>query len=388
MRLAILASHPIQYQAPWFRGLAQAADVTVFFAHRQTASEQAAAGFGVPFDWDVDLLNGYRHVFLRNVSASPSVHGFRGCDTPEIAGIIQREKFDAFIVNGWYLKSFLQAAAACRRAGTPVLIRGDSQLGTSQAFLKRAVKQVTHRILLRRFDGFLYVGRRNAEYLEHYGAPGDRLFFVPHFVDNTWFASRAAEALPQRDALRTSWGASPESIVALFVGKLVGHKRPFDLLSALAAGADKNTIAVFVGSGELEGDLRAQATELGVKAHFAGFKNQSELPLFYSSADALVVPSQETWGLVVNEAMGCGTPAVVSTAAGCLPDMIDEHGTGFSFPFGNTYVLMERLRMVGQKKQSGHDWRPALRTKLQTYSLETAVSGTMTAIKAVRETKR
>src|ERR1043166_1311316 len=110
MRLGILASHPIQYQAPWFRGLAQVADVTVFFAHRQSAMEQAQAGFGVAFDWDVDLLGGYRHVFLQNISANPSVNDFRGCDTPEIAEIIQREKFDAFIVNGWYLKSFLQAA--------------------------------------------------------------------------------------------------------------------------------------------------------------------------------------------------------------------------------------------------------------------------------------
>src|SRR2546423_13812569 len=98
MRVGILASHPIQYQAPWFRGLAQVTDITVFFAHRQTAAEQAEAGFGVAFDWDVNLLAGYRHVFLRNVSTSPSVNEFGGCDTPEIVDIIQREKFDAFIV--------------------------------------------------------------------------------------------------------------------------------------------------------------------------------------------------------------------------------------------------------------------------------------------------
>jgi glycosyltransferase involved in cell wall biosynthesis len=389
MRLGILASHPIQYQAPWFRGLAQVADVTVFFAHRQTASEQAAAGFGVAFDWDVDLLSGYRHVFLRNVSTSPSVNQFNGCDTPEIAEIIQREKFDAFIVNGWYLKSFLQAATACRRAGTPVFIRGDSQLGTTQSFLKRAVKQVTHRLLLRRFDGFLYVGQRNAQYLEHYGAPKERMFFVPHFVDNAWFAARAAEALPQREAVRASWGAGPESIVALFVGKLIEKKRPSDLVRALGVGAGPNTLAVFVGSGDLENSLRALAKELGVNVHFAGFKNQSELPLHYGSADVLVLPSNagETWGLVVNEAMACGLPAIASDAVGCVPDLIEEHETGFSFPVENAHALMERLRLVEQKKRAGHEWRPALQNKLQTYNLETAVSGTVRAINRVLESR-
>jgi glycosyltransferase involved in cell wall biosynthesis len=385
MRLGILASHPIQYQAPWFRGLAQVADVTVFFAHRQTAAGQADAGFGVAFDWDIDLLACYRHMFLRNIASVPSVNEYGGCDTPEIAEIIPREKFDAFIVNGWYLKSFLQAAAACRRARTPVFIRGDSQFGMSPSLLKRAVKELTHRILLRRFDGFLYVGRHNAEYLAHYGAPKERMFFVPHFVDNAWFASRAAEALPQRDTLRASWGVTPDSVVALFVGKFVEKKRPSDLLQALGAGKNPRTMAVFVGSGELEQSLREEANALGVKVHFAGFKNQSELPGLYASADVLVLPSNagETWGLVVNEAMACGLPAIVSDAVGCVPDLIEEHQTGFSFPLGNAHALMERLSVVKQKKQTGHDWRPALQAKLQTYSLETAVTGTMRAIDTV-----
>ena len=60
-RLAIVASHPVQYQAPWFRALARVTDLTVFFCHRQDGAGQADAGFGVPFEWDVPLLNGYDH---------------------------------------------------------------------------------------------------------------------------------------------------------------------------------------------------------------------------------------------------------------------------------------------------------------------------------------
>ena len=90
MRLGILTSHPIQYQAPWFRALAGAADVEVFFAHRQTAAEQGKAGYGVAFEWDVDLLAGYRHRFLRNVAARPGVNDFSGCDTPELRDLMAR----------------------------------------------------------------------------------------------------------------------------------------------------------------------------------------------------------------------------------------------------------------------------------------------------------
>src|SRR5947209_8530298 len=54
MHLALVASHPVQYQAPLFRELARRFDLTVFFAHRATPQDQADAGFGVGFDWDVD----------------------------------------------------------------------------------------------------------------------------------------------------------------------------------------------------------------------------------------------------------------------------------------------------------------------------------------------
>ena len=381
MRLGILASHPIQYQAPWFRALAKELDLQVYFAHRQTAGGQADAGFDVPFNWDVDLLSGYQHFWLKNVSRSPSVNHYHGCDTPEIGGIIERGKFDAFIVCGWYLKSFLQAARACRRSGTPVFIRGDSQLGMSQSWLKRLVKEVTHRRLLRRFDGFLFVGQRNAEYLRHYGASEDRMFFVPHFVDNDWFAARATQCAPQRDQQRAVWGADANTLVTLFVGKLIKKKHGRDLLRALHHSKNKDMLAVFVGSGEMQNDLQSEARDRGVEARFEGFKNQSELPLYYASADVLVLPStgDETWGLVVNEAMACGLPAIVSTAVGCVPDMVEEGRTGFSFPLGNIGTLAERLNCIRQREQVGHDWRPELRAKLADYSIEAAVAGTLRA---------
>ena len=70
MRIGFLISHPIQYLAPLFRELAKQCDLTVFYAHRQTAEQQARAGFDVAFEWDVDLLSGYHSKFLHNVAHS------------------------------------------------------------------------------------------------------------------------------------------------------------------------------------------------------------------------------------------------------------------------------------------------------------------------------
>jgi glycosyltransferase involved in cell wall biosynthesis len=383
-RLGILTSHPIQYQAPWFRALVKQVEVQVFFAHRQTAAEQGKAGFGVAFEWDVDLLSGYPHHFLKNVSPQPGTDFYSGCDTPEIADIIAREKFDVFIVNGWYLKSYRQAMAACRAAGTPVLVRGDSQLRTPRPLLRRLGMELKQRGLLRQFDGFLAVGQRHREYLEHFGARSGRIFFAPHFVDNEWFAARAAEGRSRREELRKSWGADDKTFVALFAGKFMAEKQPLDLVAAVGAMPKTEALAVFVGGGEMEQAIRDNAASLGAPVCLAGFKNQSELPACYAAADVLVLPSKsESWGLVVNEAMACGLPAVVSDAAGCAPDLIDEGNTGFTFPAGNPKLLAKRLGTLLTLKRAGHDFGPALAEKMRVYNVETAVQGTLAAIKAV-----
>lgn len=392
MRLGILVSHPVQYQAPWFRALAQDLEsLEVFFAHRPDAVQQGA-GFGTGFQWDVDLFSGYRHRFLQNVARRAGPDHYFGCDTPEIGEIIRSGRFDAFIVSGWFLKCYWQAVRACHGTGVPVLVRGDSQLGTPRPLVRRLVKMATHRWMLRRFDGFLVVGQRNRQYLAHYGVPACRMFAAPHSVDNEWFASRAREGRPRRDAKRDCWGVHRETLVAVFVGKLVAEKRPNDILLALERLRDvhrADVATVVVGAGDLESELRAAAEKMRLPVHFAGFRNQTELPDLYAAADVLVLPSvSETWGLVVNEAMACGLPAIVSDAVGCAPDLIEEGQTGFTFPAGDVNALAERLARLARLKQAGHDFGPALAAKLRGFSVEASARGVKRAIEALASERR
>lgn len=384
-RLGVLATHPIQYHAPLYRRLAERVDLSVYFAHRQSAQGQAAAGFGVAFEWDVDLLGGYTHAFLTNRSKIPGTASFRGCHTPEIGAIIARKQFDAFLVHGWYTRSFWQAMVACWRTGTPLLVRGDSHLATPRSRLKEAVKEVVYRQFIPRFDGYLVVGELAKEYYLHYGADPARMYFVPHFVDNDFFRSKATTPDGERP-LRTELGFGDDALVLLFVGKFVDKKRPIDVVYGAAALRQRGHDAriLFVGSGALEEAVRAEARRVGVPAHFAGFKNQTELPAHYAASDLLVLPSEsETWGLVVNEAMACGTPAVVSDAVGCAPDLIAEGRTGAVYPVGNAGALADAVeRMV---PHLGSEFvRRELVTTTNTYSVERAVRGVLSALEHVR----
>lgn len=334
LRLGVLCSHPIQYNAPLFRELAQLVDLHVYYAHRQTAAGQAEAGFGVAFEWDSDLFSGYSHEFLDNISSKPGVGHFFGCDTPAIVNRIRDGRFDAFLVTGWYLKSYWQGIRACRRLGIPVLVRGDSRLATSRSPLKRMTKQALYPQLLKQFAACLYVGQDSREYYAHYGVPDARLFFAPHCVDNDWFASQAL-GISKNQARRESGIPDDGSDILLFVGKLIDIKRPTDIVQAAAVirDAGRKVSLLYVGDGPLRAQIEAEAARLAVPVMFLGFRNQSELPTLFRAADLLVLPSEsETWGLAVNEAMACGTPAVVADSVGCAADLLPP---GSVYPKGD-----------------------------------------------------
>lgn len=377
MRLAAVISHPIQYYAPIFRELARRVDLHVFYGQSLTPAQQAT-GFGRPFEWDVDLLSGYSSSFLTNVSATPGTDHFLGCDTPAIGVELKRGRFDSVLVVGWYLKTFIQATRAARRLGLPVLVRGDSQLATPRSLALRAAKAFAYPFLLRAFDAALYVGQRSRAYFEHYRYPARRLFFSPHCVDTGWFASRAT-----RDAgrdLRSRLRIDPGEKVVLFAGKLLPIKRPLDLVEACSVDGVRGAHLLVAGSGEMEAALRSRARELSLNLHILGFQNQSQMPAVYAAADILVLPSsQETCGLVANEALACGVPIIVSNAVGCAPDLAADGAAGRVFPAGDTAALGWAIK----KTLSAPPLRAAIEEKSHAYGLAAAADGVEQGLTAV-----
>ena len=385
-RVAVVASHPIQYQAPWFRALAEACDLTVWYCHRQSAAEQGSAGFGHAFDWDVPLLEGYHFEWLANVSSQPGVDRYSGCDTPEIRERLAQGRFDACIVNGWYLKSYLQAIRACRALGIRVLVRGDSHLGGQRTAATRIIKYLPYRWLLNRIDAHLFVGVANHQYLRHYGVPEHRLYFAPHFVENERFEAAATTARHNgaAAALRQTWGAADEDTVFLFAGKLIEIKRVADFIGAVANASrqDPAVRGVVVGSGPQENELRQVAERQRAPIVFAGFSNQREMPSRYAAADCLVLPSTtESWGLVVNEAMAAGRPAIVSDRVGAAPDLIEDGMTGYTYPAGDVPALTARLLAMRQAILTRRDQiQQAVARRLSQYTCAEAVAGTLAAV--------
>ena len=381
--LAIVVSHPIQYHAPWYRALAGKLDLHVYYAHKANAADQAAAGFGVPFEWDIPLLEGYPFSWLGNQSRHPGLDHFFGCDTPGVKGIIQKENFDAVMVNGWNLLCYWQGVSAARNCGIPVLVRGDSQLQTPRGLALRIAKKIGYPLMLKKFDAFLSVGRRHSEYLKHYGVSHDKIFSVPHCVDNEFFKASADQARRASGGPRGCFGLPGNGVVFLFAGKFIPQKRPLDFLWALDSLQQWkiNAHGLLIGDGPMRPMLEKHIQEHKTSCTLGGFLNQREIGRAYAASDALVLPSEsETWGLVVNEAMACGVPAVVSDQAGCAPDLIVDGQTGFTHPCGKVNELAQQMGRIAQDHDLLARLSRGASEHISAFSIEAACQGLLAAL--------
>ena len=386
-RVACLMTHPTQYHAPWFRALAQRPEISIHvFYGFQPSPDLQGKDFGVRFEWDAPLLEGYSNSFLENVAAPG--WGFRSLDTPGVRDVVARREYDCWVINGWSTKSEWQAIRACWKFGVPMLIRGDSTLLDRRPVTTRIAKRLLLGRWIPRFRRYLTVGKLNAEYYEHYGADPSRFVPVLHFVDNDWFAREAAAARESRSRIRESMGIPDDAVVFLFAGKLMDKKQPAAAVKAMKhLGAGARAHLLVVGDGALRAECESIAREAALPVTFAGFYNQSRMPEAYAISDVLVLPSayDETWGLVVNEAMASGLAAIVSDKVGCAPDLVAPGQTGAVFPAGNVPALAKVMeRYLSEPSRSAIEGQNAAR-RIQRYSLDQAVENTVNAVLSVND---
>jgi glycosyltransferase involved in cell wall biosynthesis len=381
-RLLVFTSHPIQYQVPWFRHIAERHTLQVVFSALPDAAEQAQ-GFGGRFAWDIDLKSGYDWSVAPSWRLPDRVPEFLRRPVHGLGALIRAFRPDAALVMGWHQVSLLQAQWAVRGAGVPLLLRSEAHNLVPR---RPAVRRLHHWIL----DGsaaVLSIGERNRAYYRDYGYPESRIYAAPYFVDNRRFAAEAARLQPERAALRARWGIPADALCLLFAGKLEPKKRPLDLLNALgdAAAAGARVHGLIVGSGELSAAAEALATERQLPVTFAGFLNQSQIPEAYAAADALVLPSDygETWGLVVNEGMISGLPAIVSERVGCAHDLVRDGETGAVVPFADVTALATQIGDWARDRVQVARLAQRAGQHVQAYSIDTATAALDAALLAV-----
>lgn len=386
-RLLVVQTHFIQYFAPLFRELAgrPGIELTVAYATDLGLREGLDVQFGQRVKWDISLGDGYHWVVMPEHPAVESVPTGLHRRNWSVRELVARA--DAVLLSSFYSATDQIAAWTAWRSHKPLLYRSESTLLPPHGgWLRRAARAVLLPLLYRGVSAGIYIGEQNRRQLLRYGVPDERLYFGPYSVDNDAFIARARELVPQRLALRERLGLRPDLPVILFAGKLMPKKQPLLLLEAFARlQATLPSQLLFMGDGELRPELeRWIAEQQTPRVHMTGFLNQSRVGEGYAAADVLVLPSarDETWGLVMNEAMCFGLPVVASDRVGGALDLVREGETGRTFHFDDTDGLVMALRDVladeGQRQRMGR----AARNLIDGYSIRATADGIVSALAA------
>lgn len=392
-RLAVLATHPIQYQVPFYRRLTQQPeiDLTVFFCSQAGLVEYFDQGFGKTVQWDVPLLGGYRSHFLNNFRSKSDASRFWGIINPSIARALRRGQYDALLVHGWAHCTNWIAGATALALRVPLLLRGESNLLTRPESWKEPLKRAMLKKFFQRVAGFLVIGSHNAEFYQDFGVPKQKMCMTPYAVDNEYFMREADSLVAQRNEIRRRF-EFPESLpLILFTGKLRDVKQPRALIEAYAQVVRKTPCAlVFVGDGPLRADLEAYKQDHKLDhVYFVGFRNQSELPNFYATADVFVLPSKiEPWGLVINEAMCFGLPILTTDRVGAGKDLVQPGLNGFIFPADSVEALENYLTLVLSDSELRREMGIKSREIIRKWSYETGVNNLVVWLEQMRSTPK
>lgn len=254
-----------------------------------------------------------------------------------------RSDADLILLPGYHLIEYWFMLLACILTGKKRAVFVDST-GNDQP--ETTWKYWLKRLFFSQCDGFFAYGQRSKEYLLTFGVPANRITTrcqaaaLPHSYS-------PEQALRERIAQRKD--DMPPAF--LFVGLLSEGKGIDLLLRAFRTVRREHPSATLtvVGDGPMREQLQSLAASLGVAdaVVFPGAANIDQLAAHYLSASCLILPSRsEAWGLVVNEALSYGCPAIVSAHCGCAPDLIAEGKTGYVFSTNDAENLAAKMTQL------------------------------------------
>ncbi len=354
-KIALISSHPIQYNAPLFALIAKEPDIEllVFYTWgKESLGPKYDPDFGKEIEWDIPLLEGYNYTFLKNTSKDPGSHHFKGIINPSLNKEIQAWCPDVVWVWGWAFDSHLKALIYFK-GKLPVWFRGDSTLlDEPKGF---SIKKLARRIILtwmyRHVDKVFYVGTHNKAYYKKHGLKETQLIYSPHAIDNNRFSDPNGDLTKKAFEWRKELGFEDDDLVLLFAGKFESKKNPHFLIELSKKINSSSIRFLMVGNGNLEEDLKRNAKK-DPRFVFMDFQNQSQMPVLYKMANFFILPSlgpNETWGLAINEALASGTKAIASSFCGGAIDLINKDN---GMIFNPKSDLMKVCKYINQNENN------------------------------------
>jgi 1,2-diacylglycerol 3-alpha-glucosyltransferase len=304
-----------------------------------------------------------------------------------VVKFLRKENPEALIVAGYTDPALRAPCRWAKKAGVACILLSDSWENVRPRYwLKEKIKK--YFLIKPLYDAAYVSGYLSFQYHNSLGISADAIWRGMDVVDNDHFSQKAAEAGHAKKVWQTKYGLPDDYF--LTVARLSSEKNLIRLLQAFAEYREFGGLwhLVIVGRGPQEEELKRLAQSLaGDKVLFLGWRAYEELPVFYGLAKCFVFASlvNETWGLVINEAMACGLPVLVSRKCGCYPELCHRGINGFDFDPLDVGGLARLLLRVSGGEVELEAMGEASRRIIANYSLQTWVQSLKDCIETTWE---
>jgi len=381
----VLLVHNIMapYRFPLFKALANhpEIDLTVWFMSRSAKNRmwtqtQLELGFNYEVLPSIELNYFSRDLFTYIVNYTfPWRYG--------------KERFDVLISAGWLDFASQAGFLTSKLLGRPFVLWSEST--AYEPSWRRSLALPLVRTMVGGASACIAIGTRSKEYLISLGARNQDVFTAYSTVDVDMFARVSAAARPNRIQHRNELNIH-RGRVLLYCGQFIERKGVNYLLEAFALikRQYEDVALVLVGYGPARAELSQMAAALGLTdVHILDHVEVAEMPKMYALADLFVLPSlEETWGLVLNEAMACGLPVITTDRVGASIDLVRDGENGFVVPAGDPASLAERTLCILRDDALMARFSSASELRIQCFTPERAANAFAAAVQHAQAPRR
>lgn len=315
LKVALITNVIAPYRRPLFEELGKNVDLTVVCSTKNKADK----------NWKSSKCYGnasYKHIILKGLNLN--LKNDYSYIQPELFLRLYKLKPNIIITSAYGPNTFF-ASLFARLLGIPCILWSASTIASEKKYSN--IRNLYRKILIKMQSAFIAVGSDSNDYLLSIGASIEKCYIAYNAVGDMPQSGKIASIIKKSENIKSTYSGT----ILLYSGQLIRRKGLDLLFSALKLVQESHNITMLIiGSGPLENALRKIANDLKLQnVIFLGFKQDEDLMSYYFASDVYVLPTREdTWAMVINEAMQCGLPVVCSKYAGCVTDLVHDKITG------------------------------------------------------------
>ena len=358
MKILVLCAFPAPYRIAIFNGLADYyGNLTVLF-HNNKDQSRSADYYDKNFKFKSYFACDKQSYFEFNKNA---------CDLKE---------YDLILAYDYYLSSGIKVLFKAVLLGVPYIVNSDGGF-----VKKKSWKDWVKRFFLKRATCFFSSGKGADNYLLEYGANKENIY---HHNFTSLYQSDLKNmfASPKlKSELRTKYGLN-NCFTYIFVGQFIDRKNVEAILNCWKEYDNYCQLLLVGGGPNKDNYLKIIKNEKLKNVFIFDFKPKSEIFELYYASDVMLLPTKEdTWGLVVNEAISCGLPVISSNMSNAALELITDGKNGFIYEANNNKQLnkyMTAIQSVDFKEVAQYDFNI-----IEHYTYESVIKSHVTIINKI-----